>query len=393
MTAAATDGRRARRTSGTRAEPWLPALLGGAAMWTASRVLVTTIALVSQWAATGSLLGGRPFADLLARWDSAHFAAIAAHGYTAGSTDVAFFPGYPMAARALSALLGPVSADPVPTALMLVAALGGLVAAVLLWRLTEVTAGRRAASVATLLFVVGPYAVFLHASYSESCFAAAAIGAWYLALRDRWTAAGLVTALAGTFRANGLFLLAALVVLYVVRRRAAGERIVAWPAAGLATGVLGFAGYMTALRVLTGRWDAWSVAQQEGWARTTSAPWTTFAATVQNVLHHPLVSARPQFLLDIVFAALLLGAVVWFLVRRRWAEATLLGLTAVSLMTSSTYVSLARNTLTLFPIWVALGAASQRHAVGRWVATGVLVVGVVLCTANTHQFTLGAWAD
>ncbi len=386
-----------RRTAGRGfdAVPWGPAVLGGAALWVASRVLVTTIALVSQWAATGSLLGGRPFADLLARWDSSHYAAIASDGYAAGSTDVAFFPGYPMAARAVAAVLRTVGvgADAVPTALVLVAALGGLVAAVLLWRLAEVTVGRRAAFVATLLFVVGPYAVFLHASYAESSFAAAAIGAWYLAVRDRWLAAGLVTAVAGTIRPNGLFLLAALLVLYVVRRRAAGRRVVAWPVLGLATGVLGFLGYMVSLWVLTGDPAAWNTAQREGWVRSTSAPWTTFAATVQNVLHHPLLSARPQFLLDIVFAALLLAAVAYFAVRRRWAEATLLGLTAVSLMTSSTYVSLARNTLTLFPIWIALGAASQRHTVGRWVTTGVLVVGVVLLTANTHQFTLGEWAD
>lgn len=372
---------------------WRRAVLGGAALWTASRLLVTTIALVSQWSATGSVLGGRPFADLLARWDSTHFAAIATNGYAPGSDDIAFFPGYPLLGRAVAWLIRPWSADPVPVALMLVAALGGLVAAVLLWRLAEATGGSTVAFVATVLFVVGPYAVFLHASYSESCFAAAAIGAWYLAVRDRWLAAGLVTALAGTFRANGLFLLVAIVVLYAVRRRAARKPVVAWSALGVLTGAAGFVGYMLYLWQLTGHLDAWTVAQRDGWARTTSAPWTTFEVTVQNVLHHPLVSARPQFLLDIVFAALLLGAVGWFVWRRRWPEVALLGLTAASLMTSSSYVSLARNTLPLFPIWITLAAASQRHAVGRWVTTGVLVVGVVLLTANTHQFTLGEWAD
>ncbi|MBT2501480.1 mannosyltransferase family protein [Curtobacterium sp. ISL-83] len=372
---------------------WVRALLGGAAMWTASRILVTTIALVSQWAATGSLLGGRPFAELLARWDAGHFADIAARGYPLGSTDVAFFPGYPILGRGVAAVIRPVTSDAVPVAMMLVAGLGGLVAAVLLWRLTESTAGPRAAFLATLLFVVGPYAVFLHASYSESCFAAAAIGAWYCAVRERWWWAGIVTAVAGTFRANGLFLLAAIAVLYVTRRRAAGKPVVAWPALGVLIGVLGFAGYMLALWVQTGRLDAWSEAQQHGWGRVTSTPWTALADTVQAVLHHPLASARPQFLLDIVFAVLLLVAVGYFVARRRWAEAVLLGLTLVSLTTSSTYVSLARNTLTLFPIWIALAAGAQRHAVGRWIVTGVLVVGVVLLTANTHQFTLGAWAD
>ncbi|WP_058741487.1 mannosyltransferase family protein [Curtobacterium citreum] len=372
---------------------WRRALVGGTSAWLLSRLLVTTVAVATQWGATGSLLGGKPFVDLLSRWDSSHFAAIARDGYASDSTDVAFFPGYPMIARAVASVLALWSADPVPVALATVAAVGGVVATVLTWRVVEVGSGVRAAEVATVLFVFGPYAVFLHASYAESCFAAAALGAWYAATRERWLAAGLLSALAGTVRPNGLFLLAALGVLYVVRRRAAGRRIVAWPAVGLATGVLGWTGYTTYLWALTGRWDAWTRAQEFGWGRRTQAPWDTFRDTLQNVLHHRLLSARPQFLLDVVFAALLVAAVVYFLVRRSWAEAVFVGLTAVSLMTSSTYVSLARNTLPLFPVWAALGSASTRHTTGRRVALVVLVVGVALCVANTHQFTLGRWAD
>ncbi|WIB01015.1 MULTISPECIES: mannosyltransferase family protein [unclassified Curtobacterium] len=375
------------------AATWRRAVLGGASAWAFSRVLVTTVAMVSQWAATGLFLGGRPFVDLLAQWDSVHLAEIARHGYDADSTNTAFFPGYPLAARAVATLLGPWSPDPVALALAVVAGIGGLVASVLLWRLVDTSSGVRAAEVATALFVLGPYAVFLHASYAESCFAAAAIGAWYAATRDRWLLAGVLTAVAGAIRPNGLFLLAAIVVLYVVRRRAAGRRLVAWPALGLATGVAGFLGYMLYLWTSTGRWDTWSRAQGSGWGRRIQAPWDTFSYTVQSVAHHEMPSAQPQFLLDIVFAGLLLAAIAYFLVHRSWAEAVFLVITAVSLMTSSTYVSLARNTLPLFPIWVALGAASVRHATGRRVALVVLVVGVALCVANTHQFTLGEWAD
>ena len=67
----------------------------------------------------------------------------------------------------------------------------------------------------------------------------------------------------------------------------------------------------------------------------------------------------------------------------------LVGLTAASLMTSNYYLSLARNTLTLFPLVLLLAdhtASRRRFAV-------CLGLSIALLLFNTVQFASGHWAD
>ncbi|KQO62157.1 mannosyltransferase family protein [Curtobacterium sp. Leaf261] len=395
-----------------RLRPWLVAAVGSIALWAVSRALVMTIAALSLQLDRGSLLGGRPRSALLAHWDSAHFTTIAERGYfPAAIADPglpAFFPGYPMLVRALATVIGPgdvVAA--IPLALEIVAAVGAVVAGTILWRSAAGTAvaadagraarrrspGDQAGLAATTLLFLGPYALFLHASYSESTFLAFAVGAWHAARTRHWLTAGLLCAGAGLVRANGMFLLAALVVVYVLSRRRDGLRVLAPGLPAVLVGACGTVAYFVYLWAETGRVDAWSHAQTVGWGRALSAPLAALRESVSLVHVHPNESARIQFVFDIGFAALLVLAVTWFVVRRAWPEAVYLGLTALSLVTSVSFVSLARNTLTLFPIVVAVGRGAERSMAGRVLWTAMLAVGLALLTFNTHQFALGLWAD
>jgi hypothetical protein len=381
------------------------AIVGSVSLWAVSRALVTVIAMLSLQLDRGAALGGRPFALLLAQWDSVHFTTIAEHGYfPAAVADPglpAFFPGYPLIARGAALLLAPFGTDAaVPRALALVAAVGAIVAGTMVWRIAAERAGRtgersgeRAGLAATTLLMFGPYALFLHASYSESTFLAFATGAWYAASRRRWLLAGVLCAGAGATRANGLFLLAALVVVYVVSRRRDGLRLLAPGLPAVLGGACGTLAYFGYLWHATGRADAWSHAQAVGWGRATSWPWEALQTSLSLTHAHPNESARIQSAFDVGFAALVVAVLVWFVVRRAWPEAVYVGLTAASLMTSVSFVSLGRNTLTLFPVVTALGGGAVRGLVGRGLWTGTLVVGVALLTFQTHQFALGLWAD
>lgn len=358
----------------------------------------------------GAALGGRPFTALLAQWDSAHFATIAARGYFPATLDdpglPTFFPGYPLLARAVAVLLAPFGADAaLPRALMLVAALGTVVAGAVVWRIAaSTTAGRatptagaaaaeHAGLAATTLLMFGPYALFLHASYSESTFLAFATAAWYAASRRRWLVAGMLCAGAGATRVNGLFLLAALLVVYVVSRRRERRRLLAPGLPAVLVGASGTVAYLGYLWARTGRVDAWTHAQAVGWDRAASWPWEALRTSLFLAHAHPNASAHIQFVFDVGFAGLVVAALAWFTGRRAWPEVTYVGLTAVSLMTSVSFVSLGRNTLTLFPVVTALGRGGERRLVGRCVWTGALVVGVALLVFQTHQFALGLWAD
>ncbi len=389
-TAAGTE----RTVDGSR--PWLRAVVGGASVWAASRAVVTAIALLARWIETGSALGGTSPALLLHQWDSGWFRTIVENGYFApGAIGApAFFPGYPLAARAVAWLFSPFTSDPVPWAMTVVAALGALAACIVLWRLADHQGGGpRSATAAVVLFAFGPYAVFLHASYSESLFLAAAIAAWYFGTTGRWWWAGALAAAAGFTRANGLFVVAALFVMYLVQARRDGRRILRPDLLGVALGGAGTAAYFGWLWLQTGHIDAWLRAQRDGWDRASLLPWDALRATVHAMLTPSGTQAQPQFLLDIVFGALLVVVAVWLARRRDWPALTLVVLTAASLMTSNSWLSLARNTTTLFPIPLTVGRGADREGWRFWVFVAVLIASGALLWFNTTQFALGRWAD
>lgn len=387
------------RFAGARFAPWRP-LLGASAIWLVVRMLVLFWAIAVH-AATRQ--GSRVFSQpdwlfrLFFHWDSVYFAGIAKDGYFgAGSlpTWQAFFPGYPAAARGVAALLG--GAHPTSTqiivALGVVAASASLIATALFWRLVEDSQGPRAAAAATVLFVGGPYSLFLVASYSEGLFLVFAIGAWLCASRGNWLPAGILAAGASLTRINGVFLVVALVVLYVLVRRRRREPYLA-RAIGLGCiGLSTVGAYFAFLFFRTGDPLAWTHAENAGWHRTIEWPWATLYRTLDDMLHGRTDASRLQSGFEVIFAALFVLSCIVLVRRRWWAEATLVGLTTLSLMTSSSYLSLARTSLVLFPlpILVVTTLSSRRW---RWVYWTVFAAGIAVLLINTRQFTLGLWSD
>ena len=369
------------------------------ALWLAARILVTGVALVTQYLQPGHGLWSSPDPGWLFRvlfaWDSSYYLQIAAEGYPSGAVTPlhAFLPGYPLTARGVAWLLEPAgpTEQALVVALWLVPLVASAGAAVLMWHLARDHGGRRVAALATALLVAGPYSVFLAASYAESLFLVLALGAWLAATRERWLLAGVLAALAGAVRPNGIMLAAALAVMYVVQCRAHGRPLLSPSLAGVVVAPLGALAHVVYLYSVTGSVTAWTQAQELGWGRTTQWPWLTFYQTAGRVLYASTPDRQIQFALDICFAFVLVAGVVVYIRRRSWPEATYVGLTALALMTSFTYVSLARTTVLMFPLMIAVaGVRSPRYRRLPWV---VLALGLVLLVFNTHQFTLGLWAD
>lgn len=370
-------------------------VVGGASLWLASRIFVTVVALLAR--ATDPSAKPRPggLPRLLFAWDSNYYFSIAASGYFSGGDRAklpAFFPGYPLLAGLVARALGFLD-DPVGLALALVSALGGLAAAVLLWSLIAHEASTEVAFAGVLLFVFGPYALFLHASYSEPLFLAFAIASWYAGRRGSWWISGLCAAAASLTRANGLFLVAALLVMYVVERRRSGQPIRSVSLLGPTLGLLGTAGYLGWLWHHTHLFNAWGQAEAVGWGRRSRWPWDSLRSTVSAMFHREQLDAHIQFAFDIVFGfgAALIAA--WLVRRREWASFTYVTLTLGALMTSTTWMSLARNTLTLFPIQMAFAGLFASGGVHRRRFTLILGLSVALLAFNTRQFAVGGWAD
>ncbi|HEV7564967.1 MAG TPA: mannosyltransferase family protein [Microbacteriaceae bacterium] len=379
---------------------WRRPVLGALSIWIAVRAVVVGWALiVHALQPTGSTYFAQPnwFYTLFFHWDSNYFEGIARTGYFASGTPVrweAFFPGYPLAARGFAALIwGPhLTTTRIDIALWLVSAVASAVAAALLWRLVEDRYGVKVAAGATALFLAGPYSLFLVASYSEALFVVFAIGAWLAATRGHWLASGILAALAGMTRINGLFLVAALAVLFIGVQRKQGKPFLARTVGLVGIGLSGVLGYFVYLFIMTGDPSAWTHAQSVGWHRALNWPWDTLLRTIGQVLYDPVPAWRLQAALDIVFAVLLVTATVIMARRRLWAEAIMVGLTALSMMTSTTYMSLARDSIVLFPlvILVATTLVSPRR---KWIFWVALALGCVVLLINVHQFTLGQWTD
>jgi hypothetical protein len=347
--------------------------------WVATRVAVALLVLA------GSMqLGDRSqgFLDRWDSWDVTLLRKVAEFGYTGYPHDYpdkdieAFFPGYPLALRAVHTVVPDWIA-----AGLLVSLVAGAVAVVFLARLAElegVDGGR-----AVLYLVLSPYAVFLAAGYSEALFLAFALPGWLAAKKQNWALAAILAAGACTVRVSGAFLAVALVVQWLTTSR--DRRALPWLAAPFLA-LLGFAAY---LHHLTGDWLRWQHAQESTWGRHLTAPWQALQTT-WDAARNPALGAEYQWSFRAEIVAVALGVLVTtvLLARREWGEATYVGLCVTALATSTYYLSVARATLLWFPLWILLAELAARRP---WVHTAYVVVATPLMAVVVLTFTAGRW--
>ncbi len=372
---------------------WLGFLLVGRVFATPSGKLVRDQLPSTSWPAY-----------IFNEFDSGHFLRIAVHGYFTTdhgipNWDEAFLPGYPAASRFVAAAVGGGRLTPVAAfvGMSIVAWLGALASAVLMIRLVQATDGSTedaAWSAGVLLF--GPYGVFLVASYSESLFLALALGAWLAGRRSNWWWAALLAAAAALVRVNGLFLLAGLAVMAVADARGTTRQCLLRVAV-LAVALAAPVGYVYFLHRNSGSWFTWLDAQRGGWGRGTTLPWASFWNSCSKLWGPAAtVAERYQSAMELVFAILMVAG-GWILFKlQHWPELTYVGLTAVSLLTSTVYLSIPRSVLLCFPLLVLTGQwlrrslatpGSDERALARLVIGG----GVALAAVNTGTFVSQQW--
>jgi len=230
-------------------------------------------------------------ARALQRWDGLIYQRIAAHGYQSHFTyypdgkptrmDIAFFPLYPFAMRALST----VTRLPLEASGVLISVLAGIAAAVGIALLVEPRFGRTTALLSVALWAVGVDAMIQSMVYVQSLIAAFAVWTVIALVRRRWGLATVLVVLAGLCHSTAVALVATVEVVAllnlvrvvrVVRRgreareSATAERRGARSVAGLvataAVAPLGIVAYWTFLALRFHRWDAWFYAESApGW--------------------------------------------------------------------------------------------------------------------------------
>ncbi|WP_066516423.1 glycosyltransferase family 39 protein [Curtobacterium ammoniigenes] len=377
----------------------LPSLTVPLTLWSVARLLIVSVAVVSRALGPNAarFFGPESWPVLLFKhWDANYYLGIAAEGYqgpTSNTDWIAFFPGTPLADRAVARFLGGMHPPPViiDASGMIVATAASAVCAVLIWRIARERYGSLAGTVAVAGLVFGPYAMTLVAPYSESLYLAFALCAWFAAMRRHWIVAAAFGAAASATRVNGAFLAIALAVQFAITLHQEGRpwfrRALAFAGAAMS----GMIVYFVYLFAATGNPLAWQAAEHHGWHRSTNWPWVSFWNTLTRIWDPTITRAENfQSAMDLLFAGITVFGGILLVRRREWAAVTLVGLTAVSMMTSTNYMSMARGVLLLFPFWIELGGLVRGRF--RWSVPIVLLLGLALLLVNTHNFVLGVWS-
>lgn len=326
-----------------------------------------------------------PKDDFLAiwnRWDAPHFFEVARYGYgpPADPARIVLFPLYPVLIAVGSLVASPLVAG------MAISLLASVAAAAGIYRLARFDHGRRTARAAVIAMNVFPTAFAFIAPYSEAPFLALVVWSFVAARRDNWRAAGFLGLLAGATRLQGVFLVPALAVEYIVTKRRVGRESL-WVA--LAAG--GPLIYLAINAATFGDPLYFVSIQRDVFHVQNIAPWTALGGLVNGVVS----GGRGEFWATVYLAPLaafvVLGlTAIWTIAGRgsRPGYAAFAVLNLASLVTLSWPISVPRYILGVAPMFIFLGRLARRPILGL----PLLVTSIVLLGVCLTLFVIGHWA-
>ncbi len=338
-----------------------------------------------------SFLPGHPWLDGWARWDAAHYVAIADLGYghpdsSSNNGGYGFLPIFPLLMRLLGNLPGVEPSSGAYALSGIVAANVFLFIAVGLFALlARRTLSRQVTFSAVTLLVLLPYSFFFSAAYSESLFLLICVGVFLLADHQRWPAAGALAGLASATRIAGLALAPAL--LYGAWKSGVrGWRLIA-------SGLLPASGFIFwSLYVWwkTGDAGAYFTSQAE-WGG-----WTEHVRFYAELLwHEPMTLFRGDprhliILLNLAMALVFLAflPMVW---RKTSPEIALFTAIIVIFHLCWTWVSLGRYLLPAIGVYMVAGEILTRPRFSGWPRDLILATATILLAALAILFAHGFW--
>ena len=339
-----------------RASVWLVAVLrialGLAGLFTMLLDPRPVLRDIAAWTAL-EVQDGRPWTLIFSiwqRWDALWYQEIASEGYQAGNNTAAFFPLFPLLSRIASLpFLGNVVLGQ-----LAVTTIACVVAFVLLYRLTRIDLGRRAAIVAVLLVAMSPVGFFLLAPYTEALYLTTTLAAFWFARERRPWLAGLAGAAAALTRLQGGLLLIPLGYLAWRDLRAgtlSPRSAPAWvmPAVGLFVA-------LAYPRIVLGESGS-PIDLQRAWGARLAPPWETIGDAIGHI-------ARRGDPIEVLNLASIVGltALGLYGVRRLRTEYGLYALALLALLwvrdtdNLSPLMSAARYGLVIFPCFMVGGA-------------------------------------
>ena len=374
-----------RRSTSSRAQPiaedserhdWYRAVAIGMAAFVVSRLCVLAGAGVraSQVVVDASNDGeprpGTPLgliANVLTQWDGLWYMEIVRGGYPRSippdityfqqEARAAFFPLYPMLARAADRILP--GGDTL--AALFVNLVLAVIAVVLVGLLARRLFGILVAERAMVLFAVFPGSFVLSYAYAEALLIVLAAACLLFLIDERWLLAGVAAGLATATRPNGIALVAACAVaagIAIYRRRD-------W--LSLIAPLLAPVGFISFQLFLAGHTDEswpWFRVQREAWREGTSFGATAISNTLSFVTH-PLQSPTDALTAASLFA--LLGG-LWCLWKRPlpWPMIAYVAVVIALMLLPATVTARPRFLYTAFPLIICVAAWWPRRDRVGW---------------------------
>lgn len=309
---------------------------------------------------------GSDLAGLFCRFDCGWYVNLVQHGYSAveaepGQTNLAFYPLYPLAVRALMAVtgLGPIGAG------LWVSNLCFLGALVYLYRYARLLgASDRSALLAVALLCFVPHGLVFSAMYTESLFLLLLIAAMYHLRGGHYLLAGVLAALLSATRATGfLFVLFAVVWLVQVHGWAVLWRWWVRPQVyvPILLAPLGLFVHFFYLQAHFGDAFAMTSTVAHGWGWRSDWPWSNLATHLRY---------DPTTLFWASGSLVVAGLCLPLLRRRLWAEFALCLGVLLLLWSGQVANSLLRYSIVLFPAWIMLAQWLEQRPLRQAVVFG-----------------------
>lgn len=333
--------------------------------------------------------------DLPARWDAGWYMTIANVGYSYESgpdapyqQNIAFFPAYPMAVRAVAPFFGRHTL----WVGVLVSLVAFYVALVYLLRLARSELGNDdQAATAVMLIAAYPFAVYYSAVYTESLFLLTLAAAVYHFRQDQLWRSALWGFVCGLTRPPGCFLSVVLALMALRSAFAQGassafapgasadrtvllRRMLAASAPGF--GMLAFSAYIYRL---TGHPFQWTM-QNAAWGRVYEGFDEMLAKRLVIIAENGWYDYLTTQTVDVFYslAVMFCLVAVWPVYRRFGVPyAVFILLNLLPPMSAGGMLSMGRVTSVLFPVFLWLGAAVPPRQRSAWIAVFAMLQGFV----------------
>ncbi|HSG15968.1 MAG TPA: mannosyltransferase family protein, partial [Anaerolineae bacterium] len=302
----------------------------------------------------------RPWIDMWARWDSGWYLNIVTRGYDyvpGQQSNVVFFPLYPYLIRLFS--IGSQDRDVQIVTGWVVSNAFALLAFYLLYQLILLDAGPDVGRRAIWLLAFFPTSFFFSVVYTESLFLALTVGAFYVARKRRWLAAGLLGGLGAVTRVTGAFLILPLAWEWYQQKPRRWSS--AW---SLMLIPLGLGAYMVYLGRNFGDPLAFSAAQFH-FGRSVSIPAILDSIKSMVTDPGPFLRGRQVTPIELSFVFLAIFLLVVVFQRQRLSYALYVSYAIAVPLASIQTISFSRYILVAFPLFIAMAQILYRPMLFR----------------------------